>query len=117
MRNHKKYLKRFIFYQCDATKYMCQFKLKLTLNDQKMHSEPTARKAPLARDVLKTGVDEIQEISCSLLDVFKASGNRPPTQFQTTAYKQQFLLLRVLKSQVKELNIELTTFLQIVNIL
>lgn len=83
---------------------------------KKMHSKPTAHKAPPARDVSKTGVDEIQEISCSLLDVFKALGNRPPTQFQTTAYKQQFLLLRVLKNQVKELNIELTTSLLSCNI-
>lgn len=49
-----------------------------------MHSQPTACKAPLTRDVLKTGADEIQEISYSLLAVFKAKGNRPSSQFQTT---------------------------------
>jgi len=85
MRNHKNTWSDLFFYQRDATNYKCQFKLKLTLNDQKMHSQPTARKAPLTRDVLKTGVDEIQEISCSLLAVSKASGNGPPSQFQTTA--------------------------------
>lgn len=50
-----------------------------------MHNQPTACKAPLTRDVLKTRVDEIQEIPYSLLAVFKASGNGPLSQFQTTA--------------------------------
>lgn len=57
------------------------------MSDQKIPSQPTACKAPLTHDdhVLKTGVDKIQEISYSLLAVFKAKGNGPSSQFQTTA--------------------------------